>query len=96
MLKVKLEQDRITSDLKKKIRSLETVPQLAYGNFIQNTPKDTGNARNKTKLRGNVINAAYPYAQPLDKGRSKQSPKGMTLPMIDFLRKKIKEIFRSK
>jgi uncharacterized protein (DUF488 family) len=59
------------------------------GVFFRNkTPVRSGNARNKTKQKDNVINAQYPYAGRLDEGWSKQQPKGMSAPtekQIDIL-----------
>ncbi len=48
--------------------------------FRNRTPVRSGNARNKTKQKGDVINAGYPYAGKLDEGWSKQQPKGMSAP----------------
>jgi hypothetical protein len=38
--------------LKEIKRDLKKVPQEAYDFFVAHTPKKTGNARSKTKLRG--------------------------------------------
>jgi hypothetical protein len=45
-----------------------------------------GNARRNTVLRGNDIEANYPYAQRLEEGYSSQAPKGMTEPTIESIR----------
>ena len=45
-----------------------------------------GNARRKTILRGNEIQANYPYAQRLEEGYSSQAPNGMTEPTIESIR----------
>lgn len=45
-----------------------------------------GNARRKTVLRGNEIQANYPYAQRLEEGWSSQAPDGMTEPTIESIR----------
>jgi hypothetical protein len=36
-------------------------------------------------LKGATINAAYPYAVPLDEGLSKQAPRGMSKPTEQYL-----------
>jgi hypothetical protein len=65
----------------------QKVTNYAYRTFVKNTPIRSGNARRKTRLQGNTIDAAYPYAQRLEEGYSKQAPKGMTEPTIDEVRK---------
>lgn len=55
----------------------------AYKFYRDLTPKRSGNARNKTKLRGDKIKSGYPYAGRLDEGWSKQAPDGMTDPTLD-------------
>lgn len=88
-------RDLITPSLGRISQQLKSVPKEAHDFWVKQTPKKTGNARRKTKLRGNTITADYPYAQPLDKGSSKQAPKGMSEPTLEFverlLRKKIRK-----
>lgn len=50
-----------------------------------------GNARRKTKLQGNEIQANYPYAKRLEEGWSSQAPDGMTEPTIEEVRKYVKQ-----
>ena len=85
-------QDKLTGELKKIQQQLKKLPQEAYNHFVSVTPIDTGNARRRTKLKGDVIQARYPYAQRLDEGWSKQAPDGMSLPTERFLRRRIKQI----
>jgi hypothetical protein len=86
----------------KKLQGLkQLVPQImppTFQHFRQLTPKDTGNARARTTLSGNIINASYPYAKVLDNGRtfsngrmrgSKQAPYGMSEPTKQFFMKKL-------
>jgi hypothetical protein len=73
-------------------RALDKLPDEAYDVFRDETPIRTGNARSKTRLRGDVINANYPYAGRLDNGYSRQSPRGMVAPTIEFLRKRVRQI----
>jgi hypothetical protein len=81
------------SNLKKIQQKLNNVPDEAYKVFVKNTPVRTGNARRKTKLENKQkIVAEYPYAKRLDEGYSKQSPKGMIEPTMNFIRKRIKQI----
>ena len=42
----------------------------------------------------NIINSNYDYAGRLDKGWSKQAPKGFTDPSLDFLEKEITKRFK--
>ena len=87
---------QVTSNIKKIQNRLDKVPDQAYKVFVQNTPVRSGNARRNTKLRKETIAANYPYAQRLNEGWSKQSPKGMVEPTLNFIRQRIKQIFAGK
>jgi hypothetical protein len=86
----------LTSKLQKIQKKLAQVPKEAFNEFVKETPIRSGNARRKTKLRGQTIVADYVYAKRLDEGLSKQSPDGMTKPTETFIRKRVKDIFRGK
>lgn len=73
------------------ILSEKNLTRVAYTNFKKITPRDTGNAQSKTVLNGNLIEAKYPYAQRLDNGWSKQAPRGMVKPTLEYLRNYIKK-----
>ena len=87
---------QIQTNLKKVQQKLNKVPDEAYKVFVQNTPIRSGNARRNTVKKRNVIEAQYPYAKRLDEGYSKQSPKGMIQPTLDFIRKRVKQILAGK
>ena len=89
-------QNNITSSINKIQQKLDNLPKEAHQEFVKNTPIRTGNARRKTKLNKDTIEANYPYAQRLDEGYSKQSPKGMTKPTEDFIKKRVKQILKGK
>ena len=80
-------------DFKKMINILEDIPDDvaddAYDFFRKQTPIRSGNARNKTRQNGKTIDANYAYAGRLDEGYSKQSPRGMSDPTVDFIQKEI-------
>jgi hypothetical protein len=64
--------------------------RVAYDTFKEYTPVDKGNARNKTRLKNEIIHADYPYAVRLDQGYSKQKGGvGMTNPTIKAVQKYI-------
>ena len=86
--------DRMTADLTRRQAELSRVPQRAYEHFKSVTPKATGNARSKTRLRGEVIEANYPYATRLDEGYSSKAPQGMTKPTEQFLQKTVDKIMK--
>ena len=86
----------LSSSLAKIQRQLDALPQEAYKEFVKETPIKSGNARRNTKLKGDEIQANYPYAKRLDEGYSKQSPDGMVKPTEAFLRKRMKQILRGK
>lgn len=93
-MKIEKTSDFITPSLTRLQKRLEAVPQGAYKEFVRNTPKATGNARSKTRLRTDTIIADYPYAKRLDKGYSRQAPKGMTEPMLAWLKNTLRQILR--
>ena len=76
------------NNLEKKINDLK---KDAADHFQSTTPIRTGNARSKTKLEGNRIQADYDYATLLNQGRSKQAPKGMTEPTIEFIKDQVRK-----
>ena len=85
--------DGLTPILKGMAKTLAQYPQDAEAKFVALTPIDTGNARSRTRLHGDVIEANYPYAQRLDQGWSKQAPNGMVKPFDAWVRGKVKQIF---
>lgn len=94
MKAIQVTKNSMSASLKRIQKRLDALPQLAYKEFVKNTPVRSGNARRNTKLQKDTIIAAYPYAQRLDEGWSKQAPQGMTKPTEDFIRKEIDKIMR--
>lgn len=77
------------------------VSKVAFDAFKDNTPigdpnrwktkykpknYKPGHARRKTVLKGNEVQANYPYAQRLEEGYSSQAPNGMTEPTLKEIR----------
>lgn len=61
----------------------EVLARVAIETFIEFTPKRSGNARDKTRLKGDTIHANYAYAARLDQGYSKhKGGVGMTEPTV--------------
>jgi len=71
-----------------------TLPREAYDEFRKYTTVRSGNAFRNTTLRGNTIDANYPYAQRLDDGYSQLNPQGMTEPTEKFLEKRVNDLIR--
>ena len=95
--RVNISRNLITPSLVKIQTDLQKLPSEVHKFFVAQTPIDTGNARNKTRLANNrKIQAQYPYAQRLDKGWSKQAPTGMSKPTKDFMKQRIKQILRKR
>lgn len=69
----------------------ELLAPLAHKEFVRNTPIDKGNARRSTTQVRGEIKADYPYAGRLDDGYSKQAPRGMVQPTIEWLQRYIKQ-----
>lgn len=89
-------ENSIISSLTRIQKELDKLPQQAYQVFVDETPVRSGNARRKTQLRGDEIQAKYPYAKRLDEGYSKQSPQGMVAPTERFIQKRLGQIMRKK
>ena len=94
--KIDIGNNKITSDIAKKIKQLNAVPQQAFVFFVAQTPVRTGNARRHTHLNKQTIHAEYPYAERLDHGYSRQAPSGMTRPTSRFIKKTVDNIIRKK
>lgn len=77
-------------------KDFERLPREAFDYFVSITPRDKGNARSKTRLRGNTIVADYPYAVRLDEGWSKQAPDGMVKPTEEFIARRIDQISKGR
>lgn len=93
---VKIRRNRIrksTGEIRKRFQSL---PKLAFRFWRKTTPIDTGNARRRTRLRGNIIEARYPYAERLDEGYSRQAPRGMFEPTSKYLDKVTRRMLRKR
>lgn len=93
-MSIKLAVDNLTPHVNKVQRNLKSLAKSATDVWKANTPIRTGNARSKTRLSGNTIEANYPYAKRLDEGYSRQSPQGMVKPTEKFIREEIKRILR--
>lgn len=85
-------------DFERLVDELEGIPtdlvQLGGNYFKSITPVRSGNARRRTSTQGDTIHADYPYAQRLDEGYSRQAPKGMTEPTIDYIDRELDRILR--
>lgn len=85
-------QSRIALHINGVNKKLSQLPKDAHTFFQKTTPRRTGNARNKTTLANDTVLAKYPYAGRLDTGYSKQAPRGMSKPTLDFIRKLVNKI----
>jgi hypothetical protein len=94
-MSVKITKNLIDLSIRRIQSQLDRLPAEAYNFFVKVTPKDTGNARRKTKLVSKrTIDANYPYASRLDRGWSKQAPQGMTQPTERFIKQRLSKIIR--
>ena len=91
---ITITKNTMSASLQRIQKRLETLPQLAYKEFVNNTPVRNGNARRNTKLQKNTIVADYPYAKRLDEGYSKQAPQGMSKPTEDFVKRETDKMMR--
>jgi len=86
--------DTMSMSLSRVAKRLATLPREAYNFWVQETPVRSGNARRQTQLRGDTIDANYPYARRLDQGYSSQSPQGMSRPTERFIRNRLRSMLR--
>jgi len=88
--------DKITPNTLAKQKLLVQVPVQAYTFFKAHTPIRSGRARRNTFLNKDTIVGAYPYAQRLDDGYSKQAPDGMSKPTEAYIKKRLDSILGKK
>jgi hypothetical protein len=94
MIRVDIKIDnKLQRELQSIKRQLAAYPDQALAEFKRLTPVRSGNARRKTTLRSDTIDANYAYAQRLDSGWSKQAPDGMTKPFGQWVARRVKQIF---
>jgi len=78
-----------SSVFEKRMKKLSGLPKYLLADALrltkENTPVASGNARNKTTIKGNKVVSDYGYAGRLDNGYSKQAPQGFTKPTIEQL-----------
>jgi len=86
----KVDLSKFNTKMNKLLAVKKQVMPSAYKEFVDLTPKHTGDAKRNTRLNNLAITAKYSYAYVLDKGRhrtpkglrgSKQAPQGMTKPI---------------
>ena len=93
-MRIRVKENNLARRMKQIQSELDRVPNRAHERFRQETPVKNGNARSKTKFESpNKIVADYPYAVPLNKGKSTQAPFGMTIPTVDYIRKLVRRAF---
>lgn len=85
-------KETMTQSLKNLDTQIRSIMPQAHKVWVQNTPKDQGQARNKTQLKGNTIHANYAYADRLDEGYSSKSPGGMSEPTSNFITKQLRSL----
>lgn len=91
---VKTVSNTMTGSLQRVVNRIGQLPQQAFDIWLDATPVRSGRARRSTRLRGDTIDANYPYAQRLDDGWSSQSPQGMSRPTDRFIRAQMRRNLR--
>lgn len=82
----RITQGNLSRRARQLTQAFESLPGDAHKQFQSITPIDTGRARQSTDIRGNEIQANYPYANRLNEGYSRQARNGMTNPTIEWIR----------
>ena len=94
-MSLRITKNVMSASIRRIQSQLDRLPAEALNVFVKATPKDTGNARRKTKLVAKkTIEARYPYASRLDRGWSRQAPQGMTRPTERFIQQRLRRIIR--
>jgi hypothetical protein len=92
---------KFLSDLQILGKAKQAIMPRVFQTFQNSTPVKSGNAKANTMLVNNQIQANYPYAEVLDKGRhmtnkgmrgSNQAPKGMSQPAIKTMTSEIRNL----
>ena len=96
MTRIVLSKSQIAPKLKQRVEGLQQIAKRGHAHFKGITPKRSGNARRKTVLNRGNIEANYPYAVRLDKGWSKQAPKGMVQPTIEYMSKLVNQVMKGR
>lgn len=93
-MSIRLVSDRITPSLRRLEKQLVNLPRLMHQEWLRNTPVASGNAKRQTTLNDKTITARYDYAQRLDRGYSKQNPRGMSEPVREFIQRYLNQVLR--
>jgi hypothetical protein len=96
-LSVKVDDKILKSRLTRQTNALRKLPMDGLKEFKALTPIRSGNARSNTDLTNkNEIVGNYAYAQRLDRGWSRQAPRGMIRPFVKWWTDQLKRIARIK
>jgi F0F1-type ATP synthase gamma subunit len=85
-------KSKIQARLNEIDRKVNRIKDHAHEEFRKITPIRTGNARSKTNRINRGVEAAYPYANKLNDGFSRQAPTGMTDPTVEAIREFVRKI----
>lgn len=89
-MQLKIVKNSLKPSINRINKRFDQLPKAAFAFWRKITPKRTGNAKRKTRLQGNTIRAGYDYAVPLDRGRSRQAPRGMSKPTEEYIDRRVK------
>ena len=102
-IQVNMDMTKFHNKIRELAKVRDAAMPLIYDNFVQNTPIDTGNARQNTHYHSNVITADYDYADVLDAGRgfrdgqmrgSTEAPLGMVHPTKEYAQKILPQMIK--
>lgn len=85
-------RSKIRARIQEVDRKVNRIKDHAHEEFRKITPIRTGNARSKTNRINRGVEAAYPYANRLNDGYSRQAPKGMTDPTVEKIQQYVRKI----
>ena len=94
MISMNMDTSKVEALLKANADLDEKLKQQGYLYFKSHTPIKTGNARRNTYRNGDDIVGNYPYAQRLDEGYSRQAPRGMTEPTIEYMEQLFEQLLK--
>jgi len=91
-MRIRRVTNRIAPRLSRVGKQFDKIKKEAHKKFVDVTPRDTGNAKSRTRLSGSQIQANYDYSVKLENGYSRQAKRGMSRPTIAHIKELIKKI----
>lgn len=95
-MRIEVDASALLGELNGIVRQADIAWAATAEFYRKTTPIDTGNARKNTNYSRSTktITSAYPYGARLDDGYSKQAPRGMVDPSLEYFESQLQRILR--